>query len=179
MNNKDWSQESLIELVEFILQHHCLIKAKLLELQTLLEQAAKLRKAEYSSISSLQEFFPDFKTKMEDHFTSEEQLLIPYIRQMDEFDRNKGPKPEIHSGSIKNPISRLEYEHDLTENVMFDKIRTITGDYTLPSGPDSGLKDIYAGLKDIVINLSEHIHLENKVLFPLAIELELRLMHKK
>ena len=179
MHNKNWSQASLIELVEYIQQHHCLIKAKLLELQTLLEQAAELHKTEYSSISSLQEFFPDFKTKMEDHFASEEQILIPYIRQMDEFDRNRGPKPQIHTGSIKNPISRLEYEHNLTENVMFNKIHTITGGYQLPSGPDSGIKALYAGLKDIVTILSEHIHLENNVLFPLAIELELSLMHKK
>lgn len=179
MNNRNWSQESLIELTEFILQHHSQINAKLSALQTLLAQAAKLRNIEYRSISPLQEFFPDFKTKMEDHFISEEQLLLPYIRQMDEFDKNRGPKPEIHSGSVKNPISQLEYEHDMTENVMFDKIRTITGDYTIPPGPDTGLKDIYEGLKDIVNNLSEHIHLENNVLFPLAIELELKLMHKK
>jgi regulator of cell morphogenesis and NO signaling len=179
MHDKNWSQASLMELVEYILQHHCRIKAKLLKLQTLLEHAAKLHKDEYSSIGSLQEFFPDFKTKMEDHFASEEQILIPYIRQMDEFDRNRGPKPQIHTSSIKNPISRLEYEHDQTENVMFDKIRTITGNYHLPTGPDSDIKDLYQGLEDIVSNLSEHIHLENNVLFPLAIELELSLMHKK
>jgi len=173
MYNKNWSRESLIELAEFILNHHRLMREKLLELQTLLQEDKS------GSIGSLRDFFPDFKTKLEAHFASEEQLLIPYIRQMDEFDRNRGPKPQIHTGSIKNPISKLEYEHYHTENVMFDKIRDLTGDYRIPDGADSGLKALYAGLKDIVANLGEHINLENNVLFPLAIELELRLMHKK
>jgi regulator of cell morphogenesis and NO signaling len=179
MYNKNWSRESLIELVEFILHHHRLMREKLLELQTLLARATELQKDENSSIGSLRDFFPDFKTKLEAHFASEEQLLIPYIRQMDEFDRDRGPKPEIHTGSIKNPISKLEYEHYHTENVMFDKIRALTGDYRIPDGGDSGLEALYAGLKDIAANLGEHIHLENNVLFPLAIELELRLMHKE
>ncbi len=173
MYNKNWSRESLIELVEFILHHHRLIREKLLELQMLLQEDKS------GSIGSLREFFSEFKTKLEDHFASEEQTLIPYIRQMDEFDNNRGPKPETHTGSIKNPISKLEYEHYQTENVMFDKIRALTGDFQIPSDSGDGIKAVYECLKDIVANLGEHIHLENNVLFPLAIELELRLMHKK
>jgi len=180
MHHKNWSKASLVELAEYIEQHHSLMKEKLLKLQTLIEQAAGLHKDEnYAIFSSLQEFFPDFKTKLEKHFDSEEQILLPYIRQMDEFDRNRGPKPQIHTGSIKNPISRMEYEHDQTESVMFKKIHTITGNYQLPANSGDVLKSLYDGLKDIETNLSEHIHLENNVLFPLAIELELNLMHKK
>ena len=168
-----------MELVQYIEQHHRKIKAKLLKLQTLLAEAAELHKDEHGSISSLQEFFPVFKTKMEDHFASEERTLIPYIRQMDEFDKNRGTKPEFHLGSIKNPISRLEYEHDQTENVMFAKIRTETNNYRLPPGTGDIFKALYDGLKDIETNISEHIYLENNVLFPLAINLELQLIHKK
>ena len=116
---------------------------------------------------------------MESHFAREEHILIPYIRQMDEFDKDRGPKHQFHSGSIKNPISQLEYDHDQVENVMFDKIRTITRNYQLPASADDTFKALYDGLKDIETNISEHIDLENNVLFPLAIELELQLMHKK
>ena len=179
MHRKNWSKASLIELVEYIEQHHREMKAKLLKLQTLLEQAAKLHKDGHSSINSLQEFFPVFKTEMENHFAREEHILIPYIRQMDEFDKSRGPKPQFHSGSVKNPISQLEYDHDQVENVMLDKIRTITCNYQLPPSASDAFKALYDGLKDIETDISEHIDLENNVLFPLAIELELQLMHKK
>ena len=150
------------------------------KLQTLLQNAAEMHREELSSIlNSLQEFLPDFKTKLESHFVSEEQILLPYIRQMDDFNRNRGPKPQFHSGSIKNPISQMEYEHDLTENVMLAKIRDITNNYQMPPNCGDAMKALYEGLKDIETNLNEHIYIENNVLFQLAIELELSLMHKK
>jgi regulator of cell morphogenesis and NO signaling len=179
MNSKNWSRESLIKLVEYIEQHHRQMEAKLLKLQTLLEETAEAHKDKHSGIESLQEFFPVFKTEMEDHFAREEHTLLPYIRQMDAFDKNSGPKPEFHRGSIKNPISQLEYDHDRTENIMFAKIRTETDNYHLPSGAGDAFKALYDGLKDIETNISEHIYLEHNVLFPLAINLELQLIHKK
>ncbi len=180
MYRKNWSKASLIELVEYIEQHHRKIKDKLLKLLTLIEQAAELHKDPHSStFGSLQKFYPVFKTKMENHFAKEEHILIPYIRQMDESNRNPGAKFEFHCSSIKNPISQLEYDHDQTENVMFDKLRTITNNYQLPPNAGNACKALYDGLKDIETNISEHINLENKTLFPWAIELELQLIHKR
>ena len=170
MYRKNWSKASLIELLEYIEQHHREIKDKLLKLQTLIEQAAELQKDQHSgTFGSLQKFYPVFKAKMENHFAKEEHILIPYIRQMDESNRNPGTKPEVHTSGIKNPISQLEYDHDQTENVMFDKLRTITNNYQLPQNAGNPFKALYDGLKDIETNISQHINLENKTLFPRAI----------
>jgi regulator of cell morphogenesis and NO signaling len=180
MARKDWSKVSEIELIEHIQQQHFILREKLQKLQTLIQGAAELHREELSGIlNSLQEFFPDFKTKLENHFVSEERILLPYIRQMVDFNNNRGPRPEFHTGSIKNPISQMEYEHDLTENVMLAKIRDITNDYKLPPNSGDELKALYDGLKDIETILNEHIYIENNVLFQLAIELELNLKHKK
>ncbi len=180
MYRKNWSNASLIELLEYIEQHHCKIRGKLLKVQTLIEQAAELQKDQYSStFGSLQKFYPVFKTKMESHFAKEEHILIPYIRQMDESNRNPDVKLEFHLSSIKNPISQLEYDHDKIENVMFDELRTITSNYQLPQNPSNAFKALYDGLKDIETNINEHINLENKILFPWAIELELQLISKR
>ncbi|MDD5135541.1 MAG: hemerythrin domain-containing protein [Phycisphaerae bacterium] len=180
MDRKNWLDASEIELVEHIEKQHRQMTEKFLNAQTLLTVAIEQHNDQFSDIlGPLQEFVPEFKTKMEAHFGSEEKVLLPYIRQMDNFNKGKGEKPVFHTGSIKNPISRMEYEHDLTETVMFNKIHSITGDYNLPPDSSDALKTLYDGLKDIEKNLSEHIHLEHNVLFPLAIELELQLMHKK
>ncbi len=180
MYRKNWSNASMMELLEYIEQDHCKIREKLLKLQTLIEQAAEQQKDPYSStLGSLQEFYPVFKTKMEDHFEKEENILIPYIRQMEESNRNPGIKHEFHRSSIKNPISQIEYDHEQTENVMFAKLGTITSNYQLPENASNAFKALYDGLKDIETNISEHINLEDKILFPWAIELELRLIHKR
>jgi len=180
MYRKNWSDASMMELLEYIEQEHCKIKEKLLKLQTLIEQATEQQKDTYgSTLGSLQEFYPVFKTEMENHFEKEEHILIPYIHKMDESDRNPGIKHEFHRSSIKNPISQIEYDHDQTEKVMFAKLGTITSNYQLPENAGNALKALYEGLKDIETNISEHINLENEILFPRAIELELRLIHKR
>ena len=180
MYHRNWSRASLRELLEFIEQHHCRIMEKLLKLQTLIEQASKLQTHKDSTaFGSLQRFCPVFKTKMEDHFAREEKILIPYIRQMDRSNRDSDIKLEFLLGGLKNPISQIEHDHDQTENVMFAKLRDITDNYNLPQNAGNAFKTLYECLKDIETNISEHIHLENKILFPWIIELELQLIHKR
>ena len=180
MHRKDWSKASLIELLKYIEQQHCEINEKILRLQSLIEQAAELQKDEYSStFSSFQKFYPLFKAEIENHFAREEQILLPYIRQMDDFSRCRGPKPEFHRGGIRNPISQIEHDHDKTENAMFDELHTITSNYRLPQDASHPLKALYDGMKDIETHIREHIYLESEILFPWAIKLELQLIHKR
>lgn len=180
MHRQDWLKLSIEELLEFIEQDHHRIREKMSELQTLLEQST----GRYSDtindmLVALREFLPAFKIGMEKHFASEEQMFIPYVRQMDEFERGIGTKPEIHRSSIKNPISLLELEHDQTENVMFKRIHTIISGYHSPTDSGDSLVALFDGMKEVKTFISEHIHIEHTILFPLAIDLELRLMHKK
>jgi len=51
-------------------------------------------------------------------------------------------------------------------------MREITGDYTLPEGACPSFTALYAGLQDLERDLHRHIHLENNVLFPAAVDLE-------
>lgn len=177
---ENWSMATFIELVEYIEQHHCELKEQLHQLQRLLDQTVEEHKDSHGIILvSLQEFYVKFKDEMERHFEKEEKILIPYLRQMDDFNKNLGPKPDFQHSSIKNPISHIEYDHDQTENVMFNRLHAITNNYQLPQDSGEALKALYDGLKDIENNIRKHINLEHKILFPLTIQLELQLMHKR
>lgn len=176
---KNWSKATAVELVEYIERHHCELNEKLQKIQTLLDKAAAEHGDEYGgTLISLQEFYCDFKAKMALHFAKEEKILFPYIRQMDDFDKGRGPKPDFQHSSIKNPISQMEYDHDQTENVMFGELYAITGDYQLPQDGSEVFKALYDGLKDIESEIREHISIEHKILFPMTINLELHLMYK-
>jgi regulator of cell morphogenesis and NO signaling len=180
MHHKSWSNATIKELLEYIEQDHREIKERLLKLQTLIEQAAEQQNEPNSgTLGSLKEFYPVFKTKMENHFEKEERILIPYIRQMDESNRNPDIKHEFHISSIKNPISQIEYDHDEIERVMFAELSNITSDYQLLENAGDACKALYDGLKEIKSNIGKHINIEEKKLFPWAIELELRLIHRR
>lgn len=123
MSETNWSRTSLIEILVYIERHHCELKEKLEKVQVLLGQIVELHRDKSDSVLvSLQEFYAIFKNEMEHHFKKEERILFPYIRQMDNFDKNLGPKPDFQHSSIKNPISQMEYDHDQIENDMFPKV---------------------------------------------------------
>ena len=168
-----------MELIEHLEKHHLILKEKLVGASQLMEQIVlRYGDKHADTVRALQNFLTKFKQGMEKHFDKEEDILIPYIRQMDIFSRTGNNKPDFHYSSIKNPISLIEYEHVNVENVSLDKLRTITGNYQLPSDVGDDFKHLYEDLKSIEKELHEHIYLENSILFPQVIEMELRLMHK-
>ncbi|MPT32894.1 MAG: iron-sulfur cluster repair di-iron protein, partial [Chryseobacterium sp.] len=54
----------------------------------------------------------------------------------------------------------------------FDKIATLTNQYTPPADACNTYKVTYAMLQEFENDLHKHIHLENNILFPKAITLE-------
>ena len=51
--------------------------------------------------------FKEFHAAMEHHFSMEEEVLFPWILQMDEGTL----EPEVLCGSINHPIGQMEFEH--------------------------------------------------------------------
>ena len=101
----------------------------------------------------------------------EEQILFPYIRQIEAYANRNGPKPEVHCGSVANPITQMEFEHDNAGNALVE-MRKLTDNYARPEDACKTFDALYEGLAAMEADLHEHIHLENNILFPKAIELE-------
>ncbi|MFA5539191.1 MAG: hemerythrin domain-containing protein [Gemmobacter sp.] len=89
---------------------------------------------------------------MEVHMKKEELILFPAIR--------KGGGP-----GIENPIAVMRADHDDHDREIAE-MRRLTRDLTLPEGACRTWSALYAGLAEFIDDLSEHIRLENDVLFP-------------
>lgn len=90
--------------------------------------------------------------EMEGHMAKEEQVLFPAIR--------RGGMP-----GIEHPIRMMRADHaDHAEEL--NRICALTGDLTLPDHACGTWARLYADLGVFVAELSEHIRLENEVLFP-------------
>lgn len=90
--------------------------------------------------------------KMETHMKKEELILFPAIR--------KGGGP-----GIENPISVMRADHHDHSRAVAE-IRNLTRDLTLPQGACSTWTRLYDGLSEFIEDLTEHMRLENDVLFP-------------
>ena len=74
-------------------------------------------------------------------------------------------------GTINNPIRMMESEHDDAGESMAN-IRALTGDLVYPEAACTSWRVLYALLQEFEADLHTHIHLENNLVFPRAIQLE-------
>jgi regulator of cell morphogenesis and NO signaling len=86
---------------------------------------------------------------------------------------NDSPKPQGCFGSVASPIAMMTQEHDAAGALLAD-IRRLSNSFTTPSDACPTYHAFYDGLSDFEKDLHQHIHLENNILFPRAIELEAR-----
>lgn len=105
------------------------------------------------------------------HMKKEELILFPYIRKMVVSKNNHEEMWHPGFGTVQNPIQTMMHEHDI-EGERFGKISELSSNYNPPSHVCNTYKVTYSLLKEFEDDLHLHIHLENNILFPKAIELE-------
>jgi len=170
---KDWTSASPTELADHIEQtHHVFMKEQLPRLADLLDKTLRTHGERHADVlEQLRRTFIALKTDIEMHLAKEEQILFPLIRQMDAYQQGQGPVPEVHCGTVANPIGQMEFEHDQAGRLLAE-IRATTSDFQLPEDACETFLALYDGLRDLEADLHEHIHLENNILFPEAVEAE-------
>jgi regulator of cell morphogenesis and NO signaling len=108
------------------------------------------------------------------HMMKEEEILFPYIRSLVEAERAGRRIPPGPFGTVYNPIRMMEAEHQGTGDEM-RRIRELTRNYALPDYACATYRVCFEELQDFERDLHRHVHLENNVLFPRALQLEERL----
>ena len=101
----------------------------------------------------------------------EERVLFPYIARMEAAVIQKEPILPAPFGSVQNPVSMMEHEHDSAGNAL-RAMREASYGYTAPGDACVTYQTLYEALADFEADLHQHIHLENNILFPRAIAME-------
>ncbi|MBZ0186009.1 MAG: iron-sulfur cluster repair di-iron protein, partial [Candidatus Obscuribacterales bacterium] len=124
----DWMLATLSELADHIeAVHHAYLNEELPRLSLLAKKVAAVHGEKHPELIELNLVFHGLKAEMEQHSMKEEQILFPMCRQLDSLKT----KPSFHCGSISNPISVMEAEHD-NAGAALARMRDLTKDYTLP-----------------------------------------------
>ena len=108
------------------------------------------------------------------HMKKEELILFPFIRKMAKAKQENTKLDTPNFGTVQNPIEMMMEEHT-TEGDRFRKIETLSNNYTPPEDACNTYRVTFALLNEFEQDLHMHIHLENNILFPRAIELEKQL----
>lgn len=160
------------ELVDHIVDtHHLFTTREIQRLVPLAEKVATRHGKNHTELVEIRDLFIELANELTVHMKKEEMHLFPYITQLDRAVKANrvGPMPPF--GSVNNPVRMMMFEHDNAGDIL-RKLRSLSDDYTAPADSCPSYKGLFAGLEDFERDLHRHIHLENNVLFPQAIELE-------
>ncbi len=171
-NAKDWRRESLTALVEHINNtHHVFVKEEVPRLLQLIAKVVAAHGANHPELLTVQQTFSDLGQELSMHLMKEEQILFPYVAQAERSAKTGEPLPPSCFGTVQNPVRMMMMEHD-SAGTALKELREATSDYAVPGDACISYKTLYQALQDFEKDLHQHIHLENNILFPRAIELE-------
>lgn len=168
----DFQNASLPQLIEHILNtHHVFTKSEMDRLEALVNKVINAHGENHTELINVGELFGRLCADLKPHMFKEEQVLFPYILAMARAADNNQAGPFAPFGTVNNPVRMMLREHDTVGQILRE-LRVVTSDYKVPSDACISYQTLYKAFENLESDLHQHIHLENNLLFPKALELE-------
>lgn len=169
---KNWSGAGMVELTQHIVeQHHGYIRRESPRLASMLEKVVTRHGEAHPELRSIQDLFGAMVNELSVHMMKEENVLFPYLAKMEAAVKEGVPAPSAMFGSVQMPIRAMMADHE-DAGELTARIRTLCGDYQPQEYACGTHRALYQGLEEFERDLHQHVHLENNILFPRALEME-------
>ncbi len=168
----DFKAGSLAELANHIVnKHHVFTRDECVRLTALLEKVCVAHGTNHPELREIQANFGSLRAELEPHMLKEEGILFPYITRLEATIFENNPAPFAPFGTVRNPIAVMMREHDAAGDIL-ETIRQLSGNFAVPEDACFSYRTLYSALEELEADLHQHIHLENNILFPRAVEME-------
>jgi len=145
--------ESVGGLVGHIVErYHAVHRRELPELRKLAARVESVHAGHPEVPAGLADLLARMQGELEAHMLKEEQVLFPLMLA--------GGHP-----MIAHPIAMMRHEHD-SHGEELAALTPLTREMTPPEGACNSWRALYAGLAKFAEDLTEHVHIENNILFP-------------
>ncbi|HEY1367733.1 MAG TPA: DUF542 domain-containing protein [Gaiellaceae bacterium] len=147
----DWGEATVAELCAHIVDvHHERLRWELPRLGDLASRAAEAHGAELPELAELRDVFESLRLELEEHIVDEERQLFPRLVA------GETPSPE--------ELAQLEREHD-EAGAALHRLRELTHGYDRDRALCNVHRTLLDGLHGLELDLHQHVHEENNVLF--------------
>jgi regulator of cell morphogenesis and NO signaling len=172
--NKDAALLNFItqsQLCDYIVAtHHAFVRQSSEQLSLYLQKIASKHSGRHPELLDILALFTQIKQEMTDHMFKEENILFPRIKELEKHNAENSPLTLAASGYIEAPIAVMEHEHDSAGSLL-EQIRNKTNNYTPPADACTTYRVAFASLQAFEADLHQHVHMENNILFPRAVEM--------
>ena len=166
----NWTELPLYDLIEHIKSaHHAYVREQIPNIEALLDKVTAKHGENHPELAGVRDKFDALADELSPHLMKEEQILFPYIARMEESSVQHEPAPPSCFGSVENPIHMMMSEHDNAGEALRE-MRRLTADYKVPEDACTSFRALYKLLQEFEADLHQHIHKENNILFPRAMQ---------
>lgn len=158
LSERDWREAPFAELCDHIVsEHHAYLRRELPHIEELLEKVVSRHGESVPNLVGLQSEFQTLHTDLIDHIDREEQGLFPLCRTLDgsrQLQEGALPQLQMHEAAHSNVGEGLAKMHELA------------GGYDTSAALCTTHGVLLEALRALELDLHQHIHEENNVLFP-------------
>ena len=164
----DWNIDFLADYI--VNTHHSYVRKYSPELITYATKVAQVHGEQHPELLAIQKLVLEIVEELTAHMAQEENVLFAYIKKI-VFAKNMNQPLDQEGKDLSALIDELEKEHDFVGRSL-DKIRLLSKGYAIPADACASYQLLYKMIQEFEDDLHIHIHLENNILFPKAVEME-------
>lgn len=169
---------SLTEFCDYIVKtHHQYVNKAIPELQSLVEKLGGLE-GDKEKVNSIQNLTEKIFRSIKNHLGKEETIAFPIVKYLERCEGYKERPKTKNYKSVSRSAKLLNEEHLATDadlkslNLIMESLESELGDNNI-------YKTLNEKLGMFKNDLGVHVHFEDNILFPRAIELEKQLLNIK
>ncbi len=165
----DWNLDFLSDYI--VNTHHSYVRKALPQIREYAAKVYQVHGAGHPELEAIHQHVEEIGVEMIAHMEKEERVLFPHIKAL--VAGAKGGTTNL-SGTpdlMREAIHMMELEHETVGSALAE-IRRLTNDYVLPGDACASYTLLFSMLEEFENDLHLHVHLENNILFPKALEME-------
>jgi regulator of cell morphogenesis and NO signaling len=168
----DLSQATATGVIEHIVStHHAFVRAELTRLLPMAEKIAAKHAVPHPEVLDVERGLKELAADLLPHLEKEERVLFPYVEALERSLTRGETAPRACFSTIESPIQQMLHEHEAA-GALLAGLRQATGNFTAPADACPTFAGLYHGIEAFEHDLHQHIHLENNLLFPMALAME-------
>lgn len=170
--SRDWSADTLIAMAaRIVATYHVYTREELQTIAPIAEKVLSVHGERRPELAEVVALLGELTADLLPHMLKEEQVLFPYVDQLEEAAEGRRAVPTPFFGTVKNPVRMMMIEHDRVGELLA-RLRAVSDDYTAPESACFSYRELYRRMAELELRTHEHIHVENNVYFPGAVALE-------
>lgn len=162
----DWNLDFLADYI--VNTHHSYVKKVIPDLRNYSEKVAKVHGGHHPELLQINQLVQEVCDEMSEHMVKEETVLFPYVKHLAD---TQGKVKFDGLETVEEPIDIAVTEHEVVGGNM-EQIRELSHNYELPEDACASYSYLFKTLDEFEDDLHIHVHLENNILFPKALDIE-------